>query len=136
MTIISAPDAATSSTSSDALRGRTRNLGHRPSPLVTAVWLLVIIGLGVFAPGVERSLSGAGWQADQLRVRRGQDSWSSNTSTAGAAMRSRSSCTARRTLPLTEGDGPQVIARVSQMLEPGVSSHRRRATRARRHRLR
>ena len=28
------------------------------------VWLLVIVGLGVFAPKVEAKLSGAGWQAN------------------------------------------------------------------------
>jgi RND superfamily putative drug exporter len=32
--------------------------------LVMVVWLLVVVGLGVFAPKVEHNLSGAGWQAD------------------------------------------------------------------------
>ena len=32
--------------------------------LVTIVWLLTIVGLGVFAPQVEHNLSGAGWQAN------------------------------------------------------------------------
>ena len=32
--------------------------------ITTAVWLLLIVGLGVFAPRVESELSGAGWQAD------------------------------------------------------------------------
>ena len=36
--------------------------GH--AKLVTGVWLLLIIGLGAFAPQVEHNLSGAGWQAD------------------------------------------------------------------------
>ena len=31
---------------------------------VLAAWLIVLVGLGIFAPGVERHLSGAGWQAD------------------------------------------------------------------------
>ena len=48
--------------------------GFRPGPLgrlglwvtnhaklVTGVWLLLIIGLGAFAPQVEHNLSGAGW---------------------------------------------------------------------------
>ena len=30
----------------------------------TVVWLLLIVGLGFFAPRVEAALSGAGWQAD------------------------------------------------------------------------
>jgi len=51
--------------------------GHRPGPLgrlgglvirharlTTVVWLLVIVGLGAFAPRVETELSGAGWQAN------------------------------------------------------------------------
>ena len=29
-----------------------------------AVWLLLVVGLGIFAPKVESQLSGAGWQAD------------------------------------------------------------------------
>ncbi len=32
--------------------------------LVLAVWAVLIVGLGAFAPGVESSLSGAGWQAN------------------------------------------------------------------------
>ena len=32
--------------------------------MTTVVWLLVIVGLGVFAPRVESELSGAGWQAN------------------------------------------------------------------------
>ena len=53
------------------------DLGYRPGPLgrlgvwvidhakiTTAVWLLLVIGLGAFAPRVEAALSGAGWQAD------------------------------------------------------------------------
>lgn len=35
----------------------------RHGRLVTAGWLLVVIGLGVFAPRVEHDLSGAGWEA-------------------------------------------------------------------------
>ena len=52
-------------------------IGYRPGPLgrlgvwvtehrrpTAAIWLLVIVGLGAFAPKVEANLSGAGWQAD------------------------------------------------------------------------
>ena len=35
----------------------------RHGKTTTAIWLLVVIGLGLFAPKVEGSLSGAGWQA-------------------------------------------------------------------------
>ncbi len=31
---------------------------------VTIAWVLLIVGLGAFAPSVEKNLSGAGWQAD------------------------------------------------------------------------
>jgi putative drug exporter of the RND superfamily len=31
--------------------------------LVAVVWAVLVIGLGAFAPGVERALSGAGWEA-------------------------------------------------------------------------
>jgi RND superfamily putative drug exporter len=32
--------------------------------MTLAVWALVVVGLGIFAPRVEHELSGAGWQAD------------------------------------------------------------------------
>ncbi|KAB2808991.1 MMPL family transporter [Pimelobacter simplex] len=32
--------------------------------LVGIAWIAVVIGLGIFAPSVEKNLSGAGWQAD------------------------------------------------------------------------
>jgi len=54
-----------------ALRGTTvGRLGRlgvwvtRHGRMVGVAWLLVVIGLGAFAPQVESSLSGAGWQAD------------------------------------------------------------------------
>ncbi|WP_232680088.1 MMPL family transporter [Nocardioides sp. R-C-SC26] len=37
-------------------------IDHRK--LVGLVWVLLVVGLGVFAPAVEKNLSGAGWQAD------------------------------------------------------------------------
>ena len=115
MTLISAPDAATSSASAPGTLGRlgTWVIDHRR--VVTAVWLLFIIGLGAFAPGVERSLSGAGWQADQsesVAVRKlvqqhfdGQGSYAIQVVVHSDGP------------PLAEGDGPHVIARVSQMLD-------------------
>src|SRR3954447_21412903 len=39
---------------------------------VLLAWLLVLVGLGLFAPSVESHLSGAGWQAngsDSVRAR-------------------------------------------------------------------
>lgn len=31
---------------------------------VALIWMILVVGLGIFAPAVERNLSGAGWQAD------------------------------------------------------------------------
>jgi putative drug exporter of the RND superfamily len=50
--------------SSPGLLGRLGVWVTRHSRLVTLSWLVVVIGLGVFAPKVEHNLSGAGWQAD------------------------------------------------------------------------
>jgi len=43
--------------------GRLGQAVLRHARLTTVLWLLVIVGLGLFAPRVESSLSGAGWQA-------------------------------------------------------------------------
>jgi len=75
------------------------DLGYRPGPLgrlgvwvtdharlTTVVWILLIIGLGAFAPKVESQLSGAGWQADgsdSVAVRQlAQDHFGGNASSA------------------------------------------------------
>ena len=54
--------------------------------LTAVVWLLLIVGLGAFAPKVEANLSGAGWQADgseSVAVRElAQESFGGNASSA------------------------------------------------------
>jgi RND superfamily putative drug exporter len=78
-------------------------------------WLIVLISLAVFAPGVERNLSGAGWQADNsesVTVRQlvqqhfgGNGSYAIQVvvhSTAG---------------PLSDTEGRKVIGRVTAILE-------------------
>ena len=54
--------------------------------LSSVVWLLVIVGLGAFAPRVETELSGAGWQAegsDSVTARElAQEHFGGNASTA------------------------------------------------------
>ena len=54
--------------------------------ITTVVWLLLIVGLGAFAPRVEAELSGAGWQADgseSVAVRElAQDHFGGQASTA------------------------------------------------------
>ena len=88
-------------------------IDHR-RPVLT-IWLIVLVGLGIFAPGVESHLSGAGWQADNsesVTVRQvvqehfaGHGSYAVQVvvhSTAG---------------PLAEGDGARVVQRVARTLQ-------------------
>jgi len=89
--------------------------------LVTLVWLLAIVGLGAFAPQVEHSLSGAGWQAngsESVTARElAQDHFGGNASSAiQVVVRSTDD-------PVTTGDGKQVLAHVEQILrdEPRIA---------------
>lgn len=103
-------------------------IGYRPGPLgrlgvwvidhariTTAVWLLLIVGLGVFAPRVESELSGAGWQAngsDSVAARElAQEHFGGNASTAIQVVVHSTDG------PVTEGAGRQVIADATAMLE-------------------
>jgi RND superfamily putative drug exporter len=87
MSTTTAPSRGTSPDFSPGFRpGPLGRLGlwvTKHAKLVTGVWLLLIIGLGAFAPQVEHNLSGAGWQADGLR----------RASAATPPPPSRSSCT-------------------------------------------
>ena len=102
--------------------------GFRPGPLgrlglwvtshaklVTAVWLLLIVGLGAFAPQVEHNLSGAGWQADgseSVAARElAQESFGGNASSAIQVVVHSTDG------PVTEGPGAEVLAQVTRMLE-------------------
>ncbi|RYP89066.1 MMPL family transporter [Nocardioides guangzhouensis] len=103
-------------------------IGYRPGPLgrlgllvtrhartTTIVWLLVIAGLGAFAPRVEHALSGAGWQADgseSVAVRElAQEHFGGNASSAiQVVVKSTDG-------PVTEGSGKQVLAEVTRTLE-------------------
>jgi hypothetical protein len=58
------------------------------------VWLLLIVGLGAFAPKVEANLSGAGWQADGSESVAVRELATRRASAATPARRSRWSCTA------------------------------------------
>ena len=80
----------------------------------TVVWLLLIVGLGFFAPRVEAALSGAGWQADgsesvaarELAV----DHFGGNASSAiQVVVHSPAG-------PVTEGAGADVLARATELL--------------------
>ncbi len=102
--------------------------GFRPGPLgrlglwvtshaklVTAVWLLLIVGLGAFAPQVEHNLSGAGWQADgseSVAARElAQKSFGGNASSAIQVVVHSTDG------PVTEGPGAEVLAQVTRLLE-------------------
>ncbi len=103
-------------------------LGYRPGPLgrlgvwvthhrrlTAVVWLLLIVGLGAFAPKVEANLSGAGWQADgseSVAVRElATDSFGGNASSAIQVVVHSSDG------PVTEGRGQRVIDEVTAVLE-------------------
>ncbi len=82
--------------------------------LVAALWVLVVVGLGVFAPQVEKNLSGAGWQADgseSVAVRElATEHFGGNASSAIQVV-------VQGEEPLTRGDGPAVLAAVTEALE-------------------
>ena len=83
--------------------------------LTAVVWVLLIVGLGAFAPRVEAELSGAGWQADgseSVAVRDlAEESFGGNASHAiQVVVRSDEG-------PATEGAGAQVLAEATRILE-------------------
>ena len=102
-------------------------IGFHPGPLgrlgvwvthrrrtTAAVWMLLIVGLGAFAPRVESELSGAGWQADSsdsVAARElARDHFGGNASSAiQVVVRSNSG-------PVTEGAGAEVLARATALL--------------------
>ncbi|MEN3124047.1 MMPL family transporter [Janibacter sp. LM] len=103
-------------------------IGYRPGPLgrlgvwvthhrrlTAGIWLLLVVGLGAFAPKVEASLSGAGWQADgseSVAVRElATESFGGNASSAIQVVVHSTDG------PVTEGQGQQVIDEVTALLE-------------------
>ena len=87
----------------------------RHAKLVMVVWLLAIIGLGTFAPNVEKNLSGAGWQAngsESVEARElAREHFGGNASSAiQVVVRSTDG-------PVTEGEGKEVLAEVTRILE-------------------
>ncbi|WP_121254678.1 MMPL family transporter [Nocardioides ferulae] len=102
--------------------------GFRPGPLgrlgvwvtdharlVSLVWVLLIVGLGIFAPKVEHNLSGAGWQAnssESVEARElAREHFGGNASSAIQVVVQSTDG------PVTEGEGKQVLAEVTRMLE-------------------
>ncbi len=83
--------------------------------LTLVVWVLVIVGLGAFAPRVESELSGAGWQADgseSVSARElAQEHFGGNASTAIQVVVTSADG------PVTDGPGKEVLAEATAMLE-------------------
>jgi RND superfamily putative drug exporter len=87
----------------------------RHARITTVLWLLVIVGLGIFAPKVEANLSGAGWQAngsESVQARElAQAHFGGNASSAIQVVVHSTDG------PVTEGAGAQVIAEATRMLK-------------------
>ena len=102
----------------DRQPGRMGRLGvwaatHRR--IVAVAWILIVVGLGAFAPGVESNLAGAGWQdngSESVAVRDlAQRHFGGNASDAiQVVVRSNDA-------PLDKGDGPSVVSQVVDRLE-------------------
>lgn len=103
-------------------------LGYRPGPLgrlgvwvthhrkaTALVWILLVVGLGAFAPKVEAHLSGAGWQADgseSVAVRElATESFGGNASSAIQVVVHSTDG------PVTKGAGADVLDEVTTILE-------------------
>ncbi|MGZ4449632.1 MAG: MMPL family transporter [Nocardioides sp.] len=95
--------------------GRLGVLVTRHARLTTVVWLLVVVGLGAFAPRVETELSGAGWQADgseSVAARElAQEHFGGNASTAIQVVVHSTEG------PVTSGPGKRALARATALLE-------------------
>ncbi|MDQ6524569.1 MMPL family transporter [Nocardioides sp. LHD-245] len=82
---------------------------------VGIAWVALVIGLGIFAPAVEKNLSGAGWQAngsESVAVRDlAQEHFGGNASHAIQVVVHSTDG------PLDRGDRAQVLAEVTQVLE-------------------
>src|SRR3546814_7896883 len=83
--------------------------------LTALVWVLLIVGLGAFAPQVEHNLSGAGWQADSsesVAARElAQKSFGGNASSAIQVVVHSTDG------PVTARPGAEVIAQVTRALQ-------------------
>lgn len=83
--------------------------------IVGIAWIAIVIGLGIFAPAVEKNLSGAGWQADgseSVAVRDlAEEHFGGNASHAIQVVVHSTDG------PLDQGEGAGVLAEVTQVLE-------------------
>jgi len=112
-----APAPASTEPSGDATSGPLGRLGTwvlDHAKAVTVVWLLLIAGLGAFAPQVEHNLSGAGWQAE------GSESVAARELArehfGGAASSAIQVVVRSEQGPVTQGEGARVIEQVTREL--------------------
>ncbi|HST85956.1 MAG TPA: MMPL family transporter [Kineosporiaceae bacterium] len=90
--------------------------------ITAAVWALLIVGLGAFAPRVETELSGAGWQAngsESVAVRDGAERHFDGNASHAIQVVIRSD-----TAGVTEGAGARAIEAATRLLEadPRIST--------------
>ncbi|AWB91917.1 MMPL family transporter [Aeromicrobium chenweiae] len=109
------PGATPGVGSAPGLLGRLGTWVTAHARLVTVAWLLVIVGLGLFAPKVEQNLSGAGWQANgsesvEARELARQHFGGNASSAIQVVVHSKDG-------PVTEGHGAEVLAAVTSTLE-------------------
>jgi len=83
--------------------------------LVAVVWAVVIIGLGVLAPGAEKNLAGAGWQANGSESVAARDLAQEHF--GGNAAHAIQVVVHSEGQRLSAGDGPAVIAEAIGVLE-------------------
>ena len=86
--------------------------------LTALVWVLLIVGLGAFAPKVEANLSGAGWQADgseSVAVRDAAESHFGGNASHAIQVVIHADDAADG--PVTAGAGADVIAEATRILE-------------------
>jgi putative drug exporter of the RND superfamily len=114
--------ATAESTQAPGALGRIGLSVLRHGRATAVIWMLVVIGLGAFAPRVEASLSGAGWQASgsqSVQARElAQAHFGGNASSAlQVVVHSDGE-------PLTSAAGRQVITRVESVLgqDPRIAS--------------
>ena len=111
------PIDSTTQSASDPSSGPLGRLGGwvvDHGRITTAVWLLVVVGLGVFAPRVEAELSGAGWQANGSESVQARDL---SVEHFGGSANTAIQVVVRSTdAPVTEGAGAQALSEATAIL--------------------
>ena len=115
MTSTTSHDARSDVTSAPGPLGRLGSWVTLHARLVTITWLLIVAGLGAFAPQVEQNLSGAGWQAngsESIAARElARQHFGGNASSAiQVVVHSKDG-------PVTEGQGAKALTAVTAKLE-------------------